>query len=387
MRGIWGFSLGLTLLASTTLCAEEKGKPSFTTKEYGTMPDGKKIQEFTLKNSNGMTAKIISYGGIITELQVPDRDGKFADVVLGFDDLNGYLGGHPYFGCIVGRYCNRIAKGKFTLDGKEYKLATNNGPNHLHGGDKGFDKKVWEGQELMTGTPGVALGLHYTSPDGEEGYPGNLDVRVRYTLTDQNELHIDYQATTDKSTPVNLTNHTYFNLAGIKDGDILGHVLEIPATEYTPADDTLIPTGKIEPVAGTPFDFRTPKAIGKDIAKAGGDPNGYDLNYVLNRGGKLAIKPNGSVEAKLVKAATVTEPKTGRVMEVLTTEPGIQFYSGNFLDGKTKGKGGVAYGKHFALCLETQHFPDSPNHKNFPSSILKPGQTYQSTTVYKFSAK
>ena len=375
MRGIWGLSLGLTLLAVGTSFADAKGKPGVEKKEYGKMPDGATIDQYTLRNAAGMTVKVITLGGIITELDVPDRNGKFADVVLGFDDLQGYLGGHPYFGALVGRYCNRIAKGKFTLDGHDYKLAKNNGPNHLHGGEKAFDKVVWKAEEVKV-RGGAALKLRYHSPDGEEGYPGNLDAAVSYLLLDNNELHIHYQATTDKATPVNLTNHTYFNLAGIKDGDILGHELTIAADKYTPADDTLIPTGKIEPVAGTPFDFTKPKAMGQDIAKTGGDPSGYDLNYVLNSGG-----------GKLELAARVTEPKTGRVMDVLTTEPGIQFYTGNFLDGKTKGKGGVAYGKHFAFCLETQHFPDSPNHANFPSTILKPGETYNSTTVYKFSAK
>ncbi|MFL5340461.1 MAG: aldose epimerase family protein [Gemmataceae bacterium] len=375
MRGIRGLSVCLTLLAAGGLFAEDQKKAGVEKKEYGTMPDGMTIDLYTLTNARGMTAKIINYGGIITELHVPDKDGKLADVVLGFDDLKGYLGGHPYFGAIVGRYCNRIAKGRFTLDGHEYKLATNNGPNHLHGGDKGFDKKSWKAEPVKK-THGAALKLTYHSPDGEEGYPGNVDAIVTYTLTDANELRIDYEATTDKPTPINLTNHTYFNLAGIKDGDILGHELQLMADKYTPADDTLIPTGKIEPVEGTPFDFRKPKPMGQDLAKTGGDPVGYDLNFVLNSGG-----------GKLTPAARVTEPKTGRVMDVLTTEPGIQFYTGNFLDGSNKGKGGVAYAKHFAFCLETQHFPDSPNHPDFPSTILKPGQTYKTTTVYKFSAK
>lgn len=357
--------------------ADEKGKPVIETVEIGKTADGQTVQEFTLKNANGMVVKIITYGGIITELHVPDKNGKFDDVVLGFENLKGYLDGHPYFGSIVGRVCNRIAKGKFTLDGKEYKLATNNGPNHLHGGNKGFDKKVWKvaGSGATDDHKSLFVKLTYNSPDGEEGYPGALDVAVTYTVPfDKNTIKIDYQATTDKLTVVNLTNHSYFNLGGIRGGDILGHELELMADKYTPTDDTLIPTGKIEPVAGTPYDFTKPKAMGKDIGELKGDPSGYDLNYVL--------RPS---EVKLRLAARVTEPRTGRVMEVRTTEPGIQFYTGNFLDGSNKGKGGVVYKKHYAFCLETQHFPDSPNHPDFPSIALKPGAEFQSTTEYSFS--
>jgi aldose 1-epimerase len=337
--------------------------------------DGTKIDLYTLTNASGVVARIMTYGGIVTELHVPDKDGKMADVVLGFDDLKGYLGTHPYFGAITGRVANRIAKGKFTLDGKEYKLATNNGPNTLHGGEKGFDKRVWK---VGLVGPLPAVGMHYTSPDGEEGYPGQLDVDVTYNLTDANELRIYYSAVTTKATPLNLTNHSYFNLAGHNAGDVLGHVVMIAADQYTPVDDTLIPTGQIAPVKGTPLDFTTPTAIGARIKEVGGSPVGYDHNFVLRQ-------PRGTLDAP-APAARVTEPKTGRVMEVLTTEPGVQFYTGNFLDGTVKGKGGAVYNQYNGFCLETQHFLDLINHPNFPNSVLRPGQTYRSTTVYRFSA-
>ncbi len=365
------------LWAASLLYAEQKGKPVIETVDIGKTADRQSVQEYTLKNANGMVVKIITYGGIITELHVPDKNGKFDDVVLGFDNLKGYLDGHPYFGAIVGRVGNRIAKGKFTLEGKEYKLATNNGPNHLHGGLKGFDKKVWKvaGSGATADQKSLFLKLTYHSPDGEEGYPGALDATVTYTVPfDRNAVRIDYLATTDKPTVVNLTNHSYFNLGGIHGGDILGHQLQLMADKYTPTDDTLIPTGKIEPVAGTPYDFTEPKAIGKDIGETKGDPNGYDLNFV--------VRP---AEKSFRLAAKVTEPRTGRVMEVRTTEPGIQFYTGNFLDGTLKGKGGVVYKKNYAFCLETQHFPDSPNHADFPPITLRPGQEHRSTTEYSFS--
>jgi aldose 1-epimerase len=337
--------------------------------------DGVPVDLYVLTNAGGMTAKIITYGGIVTELRTPDKGGKMANVVLGFDDLDGYLAGHPYFGALIGRVGNRIAGAKFTLDGREYKLAANNGPNSLHGGKKGFDKVVWTAEPIKP--PGaVEVRLTYRSPDGEEGYPGNLSATVTYSLTNDNELRIDYTATTDKATPVNLTHHGYFNLAGPASGTILGHELMIDAEEYTPTDDTLIPTGKIAPVKGTPLDFTKPTAIGARIDQLKGDPGGYDHNYVLRGGGK-----------KLALAARVHEPKTGRVMEVYTTEPGLQFYTGNFLDGKQKGHGGVVYRKHQGFCLEAQHFPDAVHHANFPSIILRPGKTYTQTTVYKFSAK
>jgi aldose 1-epimerase len=337
-------------------------------------PD-KAVYEFVMTNKNGMKMKVITYGGIITELWVPDKDGKLGDVVLGHDTLKSYLAGHPYFGAITGRVANRIAKGKFTLDGKDYALAVNNGPNSLHGGKVGFDKVIWKAKSDVSKNGEPRVSLNYVSKDGEEGYPGALDVTVTYTLTNKNELRITYLAATDKATPVNLTNHSYFNLAGHDQGDILSHELEIFADNYTPTDDTLIPTGKIEPVKGTPFDFTKPTAMGKHIGELKGDPNGYDLNYVLRDGKGLKL------------AARVHEPKSGRVMEVRTTEPGVQFYTGNFLDGKDKGKGGAVYKKHAAFCLETQHFPDSVNQRNFPSVILKPGETYSQTTVYSFATK
>jgi aldose 1-epimerase len=343
---------------------------------FGTTKDGKAVDRYTLTNSHGVEVRAMTYGGIITSIRVPDRTGAMTDVVLGFDTLDGYLTDHPYFGAIVGRYGNRIAKGQFTLDGRTYKLATNNGPNHLHGGIRGFDKMVWTARSVE-GAEGVGVALTRVSPDGEEGYPGNLNATVTYTLTDRNELIVRYQATADKATPVNLTQHTYFNLAG--GGDILGHEVMLNADRYTPVDATLIPTGELTPVQGTPFDFRRRTAIGARIKQD--DPqlkngNGYDHNWVLNRTG-----------AGLQVAARVVEPKTGRTLEVATTEPGVQFYSGNFLDGTIKGKGGAVYNLRNGLCLETQHFPDSPNHPNFPTSILKPGDSYSSQTVFTFGVQ
>jgi aldose 1-epimerase len=320
-----------------------------------------------------MEVTAIAYGGIITSLKVPDRNGTLGDVVLGFDHLEGYLKGHPFFGAIVGRYGNRIGGATFTLDGQTYTLAKNNGPNHLHGGVKGFDKVLWK----MAAIAGQnAIELTRTSPDGEEGYPGNLAVKVTYTLTDRNELIVDYEATTDKATPVNLTQHSYFNLAGEGSGDILGHELTINADRYTPVDATLIPTGEIASVEGTPFDFRQATPIGARInadhpqLKAGG---GYDHNWVLNRSGE-----------GLQLAARVVEPKSGRTLEVRTLEPGVQFYAGNFLDGSITGKGGHVYGHRTGFCLETQHYPDSPNKPNFPSTILQQGQQYKTRTVFTF---
>ncbi|MBI1918172.1 MAG: galactose mutarotase [Planctomycetes bacterium] len=356
--------------------AEKGGKPTVEKKDFGKTAEGTPVDLYVLTNGKGMTVKITNYGGIVTELYAPDRNGKFADVVLGFDNLDGYLKGHPYFGCIVGRVANRIAKGRFTLEGKEYKLATNNGSSSLHGGVKGFDKFVWTA-ESFKGQQSAGVQFRYVSKDGEEGYPGTLTTTVTYTLTNDNSLQIDYEATTDKATPVNLSNHSYFNLAGHGAGTVLDHDMMIAADKYTPVDDTLIPTGKIEPVQGTPLDFTTSTRIGKRIDQLKGDPVGYDHNYVLRQGeGKGPWL-----------AARVTEPKSGRIMEVLTTEPGIQFYSGNFLDGKVKGKGGAVYRQHAGLCLEAQHFPDAVHHKNFPSIILEPGKTYTQTTIYRFSAK
>jgi aldose 1-epimerase len=343
---------------------------------FGTTPDGESVDIYTLKNKNGLIAKISTYGALLTEMHVPDRDGKLGDVTLGFDRLEDYVNGHPYFGATVGRYGNRIKLGKFTLDGVEYTLATNNDPNHLHGGDKGFDKRVWSARALDADS-GAAVEFSYTSKDGEEGYPGNLTSIVVYTLTDDNELTVDYKATTDKATVLNLTNHAYWNLKGEGTGDILGHELELVSDFFTPVDDSLITTGEIRPLDGLPLDFRTPTAIGARIAQMTGDPGGYDHNFVLRKSGI----------DKLELAARVHEPTTGRVMEILTTEPGIQFYSGNFLDGTLTGKAGGVYNKHNGFCLETQHFPDSPNKPHFPTVVLRPGETYTHHTVHRFSTR
>ena len=330
---------------------------------------------YTLTNSKGMEAAITNYGARVVSLKVPDRAGRFADVVLGFDSLDGYLQTNPYFGAIVGRYGNRIGKGTFKLNGVQYTLARNNGENALHGGIKGFDKVFWKTKERNT--PGIEL--TYLSKDGEEGYPGNLSVTVIYTLGDDNSLRIDYLATTDKDTVVNLTNHSYFNLAGQGEGDILKHQMVINADRFTPVDAGLIPTGELRMVAGTPFDFRAPTAIGARIDGADEQlvrGKGYDHNFVLNR-----------TRDVLTLAAWASDPQSGRVMEVETTEPGVQFYTGNFLDGTIHGKGGKVYPKRAAFCLETQHFPDSPNKPDFPPAVLKAGGKYQSTTVYRFSAQ
>jgi aldose 1-epimerase len=366
------------LLSPTPLQAKEEAQvqAKIEKAEFGKMADGAAVDVYTLTNSKGMKARIITYGATITEWHGPDRDGKFDDVVLGFDNLAPYLAGHPFFGCIAGRVANRIAKARFTLDGKEYKLAANNGPNTLHGGLKGFDKKLWKA-ETVPAKDGVAVKMTYRSLDGEEGFPGNLDVTVMYTLTNQNELRIDYTATTDKATPVNLTNHSYFNLAGAKSGSkILDHELQLEADRYTPVDESLIPTGEIAPVKGTPLDFTTPTKIGSRFDQLKGKPIGCDHNYVLRSEGKA-----------LALGARVHEPKSGRVLEMFTTEPGVQLYTGNFLDGKVKGKGGVVYPQHGGFCLEAQHFPDSVNQPKFPSVILQPGKTYTQTTVYKLSVK
>ena len=335
------------------------------------------IQRYTLKNASGMTVKVTNYGAIITSIMVPDRDGKLADVALGYDRVEDYINAvdKPYFGAIVGRYGNRIAAGKFTIDGNEYTLAVNNGENHLHGGIIGFDKVVWNAQPIEGKN---ALELTYQAKDMEEGYPGALSVKVTYTLTDDNAIHVHYLATTTKPTPVNLTQHTYFNLKGEGEGTILGHELMLNADRYTPVDAGLIPTGELAPVEGTPFDFTESKAIGRDIDASNQQltyGGGFDHNWVLN-------KPADS--AALTLAARVVEPTTGRVLEISTTEPGIQFYCGNFLDGRLKGKAGKPYVYRGGFCLETQHYPDSPNQPNFPSSILRPGETYDTTTVFKF---
>lgn len=350
------------------------GTGRITKMDFGMTPGGEPVALYVLTKEK-MAAKIMTYGATVTELHIPDREGKPADVVLGFDNLQGYLAGHPYFGATIGRVANRIAKGKFTLNGQDYTLATNDDLNSLHGGRKGFDKVVWKAEEVEK-PEGVAVKFTYRSRDEEEGYPGNLTASVTYTLADQNKLKVDYAATTDRPTPVNLTNHSYFNLAGPGAGTILGHELMIAADRYTPVDETLIPTGEIEPVKGTPLDFTTPTPIGARIDQLKGEPSGYDHNFVLRDGGKA-----------LVLVARVYDPKSGRVMEMLTTEPGVQFYSGNFLDGTITGKGGVVYRKHQGFCLEAQHFPDSVHHANFPSIILEPGRTYTQTTIYTFSAR
>jgi aldose 1-epimerase len=342
---------------------------------FGKLDDGKAIEVFTLRNSNGAAAKIITYGATLAELWVPDRAGKAGDVVLGFDDLKGYLGDHPHFGGIVGRYANRIAKGKFSIDGKEYTLATNNGPNTLHGGTVSYDRRVWKG-EPVSGAKGAAVRMTYVSPDGEEHFPGALTVTVVYTLTEENALKIEYSATTDKPTAVNLTNHSYFNLSG--GGDVLGYTLTVNASRYTPVDSTLIPTGELAPVKGTAYDFTKPMTIGSRIAELAKikEAGGYDINFVVDG-------ENG----KLRMAAKVMDPASGREMEVWTTEPGVQLYTANWLDARIHGKRGVAYGRYGAVCLETQRYPDSVNHANFPSAILRPGSVFHSETIYKFSAK
>ena len=380
------FSILPLLLLTTTVPDRAIGSaadappkhPSVTRAPFGQTPDGEAVESFTLTNAHGIELRAISYGGIIVSLRVPDRDGRRDDVVLGHDDLAGYLAKPSFFGALVGRYGNRIAGGRFTLDGRTYTLATNNGPNHLHGGVRGFDKRVWKAQPFER--PGTAgLVLTRTSPDGEEGYPGNLAVRVTYTLTDRDEVGFDYFATTDKPTVVNLTQHSYFNLAGDGKRDVLGHELMIDADRFTPVDKTLIPTGVLAAVAGTPFDFRKPAAIG---ARIGADDEqirnggGYDHNFVLNG--------RGEGRAPVIR---VFEPTTGRTLDIATTEPGVQFYSGNFLDGSVTGKAGHVYGKRYGFCLETQHFPDSPNHPGFPSTVLRPGKEYRSKTVLKFGTR
>jgi aldose 1-epimerase len=346
-------------------------KSSISEEAFGTY-EGENITKYTLTNAGGMQVGIINYGGTITDIVTPDKNGNKGNVVLGFDSLSGYLQkGNPYFGALIGRYGNRIANGKFTLDGKQYTLAGNDHGNSLHGGLKGYDKVVWKAEKLSGDS---SLQLTYNSKDGEEGYPGNLSVKVAYTLTDANELKIDYTATTDKATPVNLTNHAYYNLSAGKDSTILGHNIMINADKFTEVNDKLIPTGKLPEVKGGPMDFTSSKMIGKDIDQVKG---GYDHNWILNRKG-----------SDLEKAAEVYDPTSGRSMEVWTTEPGLQFYTGNFLDGTlTNTRGGAKYVKHAALCLETQHYPDSPNQPAFPNTILKPGETYRQTTIYKFSSR
>ncbi len=362
-------------LAVISICcglAQPTG-PSIKRQPFGITKDNKPVDIYTLRNANGVEARISNYGGIVVSLIVPDRHGNFGDVVLGYDTLDEYVKANPYFGCLVGRYANRIAKGRFMLSGKEYQLATNNGPNHLHGGVVGFDKVVWQAKPLVT-PHGPTLELQYVSKDGEEGYPGTLGVKVVYLLSDDNTLRLDFTAQTNKKTIVNLTAHSYFNLAG--KGDILAHELMINADRFTPVDETLIPTGELRSVKGTPFDFTQPRSVGARInaddeqIKFG---KGYDHNWVIN-------KPDG----KLGLMARVFEPNSGREMEVWSTEPGVQFYSGNFLDGTLTGKGGWVYQFRNGLALEPQHYPDSPNKPQFPSVVLNTGQTYHNTIIYKF---
>ena len=368
----------IPILTSTEVSTSPLGKRMIKKEAFGTTRDGEAVDLFTLTNSHGMEVRAMTYGGIIVSLRVPDRNGQLDDVVLGYDKLDGYLGRHPYFGAIIGRYGNRIGHAKFTLDGQEYRLAENDGPNSLHGGIKGFDKVVWHAESFEKKDQ-VGLIFKYRSVDGEEGFPGTLDVTVTYTLDDKNQLTLEYQATTDKPTVVNLTNHSYFNLKGEGSGDILGHELMLNADHFTPVDVSLTPTGEIASVKGTPLDFNHLTAIGSRInqndkqLQFGG---GYDHNFVIKRQGE-----------GLALAAQVYEPTTGRVMEVYTTEPGVQFYSASGLDGSITGKHGHVYAKRSALCLETQHYPDSPNRPEFPSTILRPGQTYRSTTAYRFSTR
>jgi aldose 1-epimerase len=355
----------------------EEPKPTMTKAAFGKLKTGEEVDIYTLKNAKGAEAKITNYGGIIVSLRMPDRNRKFAEVTHGFDTLEGYTAEHPYFGALIGRYGNRIAKGSFTLNGKRYKLPVNNNGNTLHGGLRGFDKVVWTAKQLATDDP--SLELSYVSKDGEEGFPGTLTTTVRYTLTNDSSLRIDYKASTDKDTVLNLTNHAYFNLSDDQSSSNANHELRIDAEHFLPVNSTLIPTGELKPVEGTPFDFRKAKKVGAQIEaadeqiKLGG---GYDHNFVLN-----------GTPGTLRRVAELYEPTSGRVMEVETTEPGVQFYTGNFLDGTLKGKDGKTYGRRSALCLETQHYPDSPNQPKFPTTVLKAGEEYNSTTVYRFMTR
>lgn len=372
-----GIALSIFILLAIGGCVTEETESeqpeeavSISEEAFGTLEDGREVQLYILSNSNDMEVQITNFGGIVTWISVPNSDGELENVVLGFAELEKYVDGHPYFGAIIGRYSNRIAGGQFSLDGTDYELATNDGNNHLHGGDEGFDQKIWNAERQDNGS----LKLTYSSGDGEEGYPGNLKVAVVYTLTNDNELKIEYEATTDEATPVNLTNHSYFNLSGQPDSTILDHELMLNAERYTLVNDELIPTGELAEVEGTPLDFTESKEVGAEIGEVEG---GYDHNWVLNR----------SEDDSLFYAATLYHAESGREMKVFTEEPGIQFYSGNFLDGTLEGPDGTPFVQHAALCLETQHFPNSPNEPDFPSTILEPGETYQTTTIYQFSTR
>jgi len=386
MKRIVWINLVLTAMALIMVGCEKKGTEtpqetktreqkamSINTESFGKTPDGQRVALYTLTNANGIRARITNYGAILVSLEVPDKNGKLADITLGFDTLEGYIKGHPYFGATVGRYANRIGGASFKLNNIEYKLAANNGPNHLHGGIEGFDKVVWKEEDIKAESNQAFVKLSYLSEDGEEGYPGNLACTVTYTLTKDDELKINYEAETDKPTVINLTNHSYWNLAGQGNGDILGHELMLNADKYTPVDEGLIPTGEIKSVKDSPMDFTKPMIIGSRIIQVEG---GYDHNYALNSGG-----------GTLALCARVYEPTSGRFMEIHTVEPGVQFYTGNFLDGSITGKAGKVYNKHYGFCLETQHFPDSPNKPDFPSVVLKPGDKYTTFTVHKFYAK
>jgi aldose 1-epimerase len=365
----------LMMTAAVFAAAAHATGASVTKAPFGTTADGKSVDKYTLTNDAGASIDVITFGGILTRVMMPDKAGHMGDVALGFDNLKQYETESPYFGALVGRFANRIAKGTFTVDGTTYHVPINNGVNSLHGGKIGYDKRVWEAKEVQS-PDGPSLQLDLTDHDGDQGYPGTVKVTATYTLTQTNTIRIVYSAVTDKATPINLTNHSYWNLKDAGASVIDDHVLKTFAAHYTPVDATQIPTGEIAPTAGTPIDFSTAKPIGRDIKAMGGDPAGYDHNLVL-----AAHDPS-----KMVEAVAVWEPTTGREMQVWTTEPGCQFYSGNFLDGKVKGRGGVAYQMHSAFAFEAQHFPDSPNQKDFPSSILKPGETYHQTTEYRFAA-
>ncbi|MEX0585914.1 MAG: aldose epimerase family protein [Pirellulales bacterium] len=379
-RAVLFFSIGVILAAAAADAPAQSRRKrsvapvqSVTEKPYGKTRDGQSVTEYTLTNPNGITVKLLNYGALVSSIQTPDKNGKPGEITLGFNDFAGWEKNGPYFGVTTGRYCNRIAKGKFTLDGKEYTLATNNGENHLHGGVTGFNRRLWSGK-MVRADAGAAIEFTYLSKDGEEGYPGNLNTTVVYTLTPNNELRIDYKAATDKPTHVNLTNHSYFNLAGRGSGEVLKHEIMIQGSRYLPVDDGGIPTGELAPVKGTPMDLTKPTAIGEKIKEVVGGHGGYDHCYVLDK----------SAAGKLELAARVHDPKSGRVMEILTTEPGIQFYTGNFLDGTADVAGNKQHG---GFCLETQHYPDSPNQPSFPTTALRPGETFRSTTVHRFSVR